>query len=130
MSDNGELIADARRRAGWKKGNDDGTAVFLEKLADALEKAERKLPPCDGGCNYNSGPEETCSLHGRPVAEVWGFVQEIAAQRDEAERKIAAALEYLTAIREDHAPHILIVRDGAIAALSTPAQPQKEAEGE
>lgn len=27
--------------------------------------------PCDGGCNVNDGPEETCSRHGRSPRDLW-----------------------------------------------------------
>lgn len=112
MSRNEELIAEAREYAHAGKLPAPAHAYILN-LADALEKAERE----------KSGIEATARDWMRAI-------DRLTAERDEAQRKIAAALEYLTAIREDHAPHILIVRDGAIAALSTPAQPQKEAEGE
>ena len=73
-------------------------------LANELEEAERQVerlkaaqPPCDGGCNYNSGPEETCSAHGRPVAEVWNIVEYVARQRNEAERRIENATAFVEA---------------------------------
>jgi hypothetical protein len=50
---------------------------------DALAaKVVRLTPKCDGGCNENTGPEESCSLHGRPVAEVWAMVDKVIDQRD------------------------------------------------
>jgi hypothetical protein len=100
MTDTAALIHEGRFLGGseWKKWWSTGRAQrTLVALADALEAvtAEREtlrlqveqlqgqLPPCDGGCNYNSGPEETCSAHGRPVAEVWEIVESITANRDE-----------------------------------------------
>ena len=69
-------------------------------LIERLERAEAALPPCDGGCDYNSGPEETCSAHGRPVAEVWQMegiaLRALSAAEEragQAEARIAAALE-------------------------------------
>lgn len=53
----------------------------------ALEAAERELRmlrntvkdydtnfPCDGGCNTNDGPEETCSRHGRSPRDLWDLL--------------------------------------------------------
>ena len=69
-------------------------------LIERVERAEAALPPCDGGCDYNSGPEETCSAHGRPVAEVWQMegiaLRALSAAEEragQAEARIAAALE-------------------------------------
>ncbi|MBP5800757.1 hypothetical protein J2D78_01540 [Microbacterium maritypicum] len=31
--------------------------------------------PCDGGCNVNDGPEETCSRHGRSPADLWNLLE-------------------------------------------------------
>jgi len=83
-------------------------ATDVPALLAALEEAEREVErlksaqhPCDGGCNYNSGPEETCSAHGRPVAEVWNIVEEVARQRDEAERRIAAVLDVVKELEAD-----------------------------
>lgn len=50
-------------------------------LAWLRENGYEKLP-CDGGCDYNTGPEETCSRHGRPVREVWDIAQTFATERD------------------------------------------------
>ena len=54
---------------------------------------------CDGGCNYNSGPEETCSLHGRPVAEVWQIASDVAAERD---ARINALVQQVEKVRALH----------------------------
>ncbi len=65
------------------------------RLANALEAAEARVKgfeanfPCDGGCNYDSGPEESCSLHGRNPADLWGIIANISAERYEAEARIA-----------------------------------------
>lgn len=37
---------------------------------------------CDGACSYNDGPDEECSLHGRPVRDVWGIAAEAIRERD------------------------------------------------
>jgi hypothetical protein len=91
-----------RERDEWKRLFSECHPVHLDGVRRAYE-AEREVerlkaeqPPCDGGCNYNSGPEETCSAHGRPVAEVWDIVEYVARQRDEAERRIAAVEALLT----------------------------------
>lgn len=51
--------------------------VRLEAEVDRLKAA---VPPCDGGCSVNTGPEETCSAHGRPVAEVWEMFNTVQAE--------------------------------------------------
>jgi len=58
-----------------------------------VAEAERLRAPCDGGCNYNTGPEEDCSRHGRPVSEVWQIVRDSFDERmtAEAERDALAA---------------------------------------
>lgn len=43
-----------------------------------------KLLPCDGGCYDEGAAMETCSLHGRPPAEIW----EIVEKQSERLRKI------------------------------------------
>jgi len=62
---------------------------------DAVIKELRRLradtPPCDGGCNENTGPEETCSLHGRTTADVWQIVYRVMAESDHL-RSFAQAL--------------------------------------
>lgn len=63
----------------------------LAGIAAEREQLRAAQPSCDGGCNYNTGPEETCSRHGRPVAEVWGIVQQIADERDKAVAEAVAA---------------------------------------
>jgi len=49
-------------------------------LLDELDRLRGQVAPCDGGCDYSSGPEETCSLHGRKVAEVWEIVEQLQGQ--------------------------------------------------
>ena len=64
----------------------------VPRLLDALEAERAEVKqlraldaqfPCDGGCNYNTGPEEQCTRHGRSASELWAAVDEIRAQRDE-----------------------------------------------
>lgn len=61
---------------------------------DDAERLLREALPCDGGCNYSSGPEEMCSRDGRPVREVWGIVQRLTGERDERteERDLARSI--------------------------------------
>jgi hypothetical protein len=78
--------------------------IVDEVFADALEAFTVPTdPPCGGGCDYNSGPEETCSAHGRPVAEVWAIVNKIEAERDKAKEELADALESVTVPSENTA---------------------------
>lgn len=42
--------------------------------------------PCDGGCSPEGGPEETCSLHGRPPAELWDMIRRMNEQRSAVRR--------------------------------------------
>lgn len=56
----------------------------IETLQLQVEQLQGQLPPCDGGCNVNDGPEETCSQHGRPVADVWEIAQRFAEERNRA----------------------------------------------
>lgn len=60
------------------------------EMAERIRELEGAQPTCDGGCSYNSGPEETCSLHGRPVAEVWEIVRTL---RDEVLEEAAQKIE-------------------------------------
>lgn len=57
---------------------------------------------CDGDCSYNTGPAEDCSLHGRPVREVWGIVDRIAAERDQVKDVLARVWEVLAPHPVDH----------------------------
>lgn len=69
-----------------------------DELALRVEQLQGQLPPCDGGCNVNSGPEETCSAHGRPVAEVWEIAQGFATERDELKALVGVSTtEYAVA---------------------------------
>lgn len=94
MSGNRELIAEAREIL---KRPDGADLIFHDELVvrditDALEAAEKELStlrnvvkdydtnfPCDGGCNTNDGPEETCSRHGRSPSDLWNLLD--AARR-------------------------------------------------
>jgi len=65
----------------------DQDGVYLVALVNAapgllneIDKLRGQVAPCDGGCDYSSGPEETCSLHGRKVAEVWKIVEQLQGQ--------------------------------------------------
>lgn len=67
-----------------------------QRLRQDRDRLEANEPPCDGGCNYLEGPEEACSLHGRPTAEVWEIVNKVGAenQRLRDQRDAALALDY------------------------------------
>lgn len=78
--------------APWDEIDPIGREQYLgdaEAAMKALQALGWRSLPCDGGCDYNTGPEETCSAHGRPVAEVWEIAQGFARERDAAR----AALE-------------------------------------
>ena len=49
-----------------------------EAVTAPTESAEAAT--CDGGCNNNDGPQEDCSLHGRPVAQVWEMVSRLSEE--------------------------------------------------
>lgn len=85
MSDHEELIEEAMT---FDWGGEQFRYVMAGKLIAALEAGtapteNEREATCDGGCDYNSGPEEDCSLHGRPVAEVWGIVYKLSAELKE-----------------------------------------------
>ncbi|MFA5901380.1 MAG: hypothetical protein WC829_19935 [Hyphomicrobium sp.] len=98
---NTELIAGARKflatpNFGKAMARElDNAMIYIRELADIAEAAEARVKgfeanfPCDGGCNYDSGPEESCSLHGRNPADLWGIIANISAERYEAEVRIA-----------------------------------------
>lgn len=98
-----EMFEDMLR---WDSSTENDHADTVLALLAALDEAEREnerlkaaQPPCDGGCNYNSGPEETCSAHGRPVAEVWSIVEQVAAERNAA----LAQIEQVWAVADKRA---------------------------
>ena len=88
------------------EGYDPHRAEFYRWLAahDAEKRAEWEaeaaLPPCDAGCDYNSGPDETCSAHGRPPAEIWEIVASVAAERDAAQGQLGEAEHVIEKVRE------------------------------
>lgn len=98
MSENEALIKDARAWVRRLGGADIETKseVMLWRIASALEAADAHcarvdaendriradLPACDGNCHSEGEPVETCSRHGRTVAEVWEIVATVQAQRD------------------------------------------------
>ena len=72
----------------------------VPELVAEVERLQARVGSCDGGCNYNSGPEETCSLHGRPVAEVWQIVNDVAAERDARINALAQQVEKVRALHQ------------------------------
>lgn len=65
----------------------DELEVLIAKAREAdvikanLESLEARYP-CDGGCSYEGGPEETCSAHGRTPAEVWKMADDVFKERN------------------------------------------------
>jgi len=60
---------------GTRLTSEQRAADFDRWLSREREAAIEQELPCDGGCNYNDGPDETCSRHGRPVSQVWDMYQ-------------------------------------------------------
>jgi hypothetical protein len=83
---NAEIISEAQ---GWQV---DGEAAAAA-LAAAGRFRDSKMPKCDGGCNFDTGPEETCSAHGRPVAEVWQIAGDAIERANAADRLVRALRE-------------------------------------
>lgn len=67
--------------------------------ADALAEEVERLLPCDAGCTEY--PEEECSRHGRPVAEVWGMLVEAVNANTAARASLAALTADLRALCDD-----------------------------
>lgn len=88
-------------------------------LIARLREAEAKLPPCDGGCSYDSGPEETCSAHGRLPAEIWELVSRIAAERDVAQGQLGEAEHVIARILDYDGPEAADMRDIALTYRPT-----------
>lgn len=98
------------------EGITQGQANVLLSAADALESehkarlaAEAELarlraaePPCDGGCNNAWGPDETCSAHGRPMAEVWKLAQAAAAENASLRAVIEKIRQHHTRLGRPH----------------------------
>ena len=84
----------------------DKDVLAIRELVAEIERLQARVGSCDGGCNYNSGPEETCSLHGRPVAEVWQIVNDVAAERDARINALDGQVEKVRALHrsDGHEP--------------------------
>ena len=110
-------------------------------LQARIRQLEAERAKCDGGCDYNSGPEETCSLHGRPVAEVWEALDIRTKRVQELEDQVAdltaAALESATTVTDEmvnaarkHLPSTalssMIRRAVAAALAAVPADGETE----
>lgn len=113
-----DLIAEARAWAKLIGTKPDGARALFDRLAAALEASLAELGslrnvakdydanfPCDGGCNYNDGPEETCSRHGRAPKDLWERVEQ--GYRAQAERDaLRAVLDDIRAEQQDYTiPH-------------------------
>lgn len=83
-----ELAGSEQRGDQWKDSvfaAETEVARLTRQRDDALNAARKAIdamPDCDAGCRPDDGPVEDCSLHGRPVREVWGIVQQVQSQRD------------------------------------------------
>ncbi|GEL95373.1 hypothetical protein [Cellulomonas composti] len=69
-------------------------SAYVDGLIAERDALKEREPKCDGWCSADSGPEETCSLHGRRVAEVWQIVDRVGAERD----TLRAAVERVRAL--------------------------------
>ena len=74
------------------------SADDVPDLVAEVERLQARVGSCDGGCNYQDGPDEMCSLHGRPVAEVWQIVRDVAAERDAKNAALAQQVEKVRAL--------------------------------
>jgi len=76
-------------------------AAHDAEVTEALRTEVARLTlPCDGGCNPNSGPEETCSRHGRKVAEVWEIVSDLVARSIDQDEALATCRDQRTDLAE------------------------------
>lgn len=75
--------------------------TVVPELVTEVERLQARVGSCDGGCNYETGPEETCSLHGRPVAEVWQIVNDVAAERDARITTLAQQVKKVRALHRE-----------------------------
>lgn len=91
-------------------------------LIARVRDAEQRMP-CDGGCSYNDGPDETCSAHGRPVAQVWGIANNLGRERSEWQARAEAAEQRLAEQPDTEWEYGIQVTNGGVALLkSTPYQ--------
>lgn len=74
--------------------------VTPDQITDATEFATVPASQmrCDGSCSYNDGPDEECSLHGRPVRDVWRIATGAIRERDQR-------IDLLSRIAEVLRPH-------------------------
>ena len=56
---------------------------------------------CDGGCNQVDGPDEECSLHGRPVSEVWDALAQRTKDLEAEQAQVAEATALLREFVDD-----------------------------
>lgn len=78
------LVAKLRQERERKKP----PLIELLTLRSAVEQFDTGFP-CDGGCSWNDGPEETCSRHGRKPSDLWNLLDEARAALSRAEETIA-----------------------------------------
>lgn len=80
----------------------DTVLALVARVREAEAEVERwkRQYPCDGGCNYNSGPEETCTLHGRPVREVWEALESRSKEWHEATERAKSAEAVIAEVTE------------------------------
>ena len=68
-------------------------AELIRTLQAENERLRGEMPPCDGYCNEWGGPQEDCSRHGRPVAQVWQMLSDENARHRLLRDKIATLTE-------------------------------------
>ena len=76
------------------------SADDVPDLVAEIGRLLARVGSCDGRCNYQDGPDEMCSLHGRPVAEVWQIVRDVAAERDAKNDALAQQVEKVRALHQ------------------------------
>jgi hypothetical protein len=96
--------------------------------------------PCDGGCSYNDGPEETCSRHGRRVSEVWQMQSDAQAEANRLAAKLDAVKDglrhladaqqsWIDAGRVEQAISRETIRDRALAILADTDERNEQSNG-
>lgn len=108
--------------------------VVAEEPSDALIAEVKTLRnvaatydgnfPCDGGCGWDTGPEETCSRHGRAPKELWELVEagyRSEAKLREAEAVVSDALGFIDQTvyeNEDSSPRLMWQNIGVLELLA------------
>ena len=93
------------------------TSAIQQQMAEALREADDKIAEpvvvewlrkrgwlvekCDGGCSPFDGPAEECSLHGRPVSEVWEALSQRTGELEAERARTAKAIDLLREFADD-----------------------------